>query len=55
LSENYDAYDAFSIQDGQGELEESKQENLTPILIRQGNLYPNGRMMSILIKGTDPM
>lgn len=54
LSENYDAYDAFSIQDGYGELTESKQKNLTPILIRQGNLYPNGRMMSIRIKGISP-
>lgn len=54
LSDNYDAYDAFSIQDGYGELAESKQKNLTPILIRQGNLYPNSRMMSILIKGIDP-
>lgn len=54
LSDNYDAYDAFSIQDGYGELAESEQKNLTPILIRQGNLYPNGRMMSILIKGIDP-
>lgn len=54
VNENYDAYDAFSIQDGHGELDESKQENLTPILIRQGNLYPNGRMMSIRIKGIDP-
>lgn len=54
INENYDAYDVFSIQDGHGELAESKQENLTPILIRQGNLYPNGRMMSIRIKGIDP-
>ena len=54
LSENYDAYDAFSIQDGYGELAESQQNNLTPILIRQRNLYPNGRMMSLLIKGIDP-
>lgn len=54
INENYDAYDAFSIQDGHGELAESKQENLTPILIRQGNLYSNGRMMSIRIKGIDP-
>ncbi|OYT10737.1 MAG: ABC transporter permease [Bacteroidetes bacterium 4572_112] len=54
VNDNYDAYDAFSIKDGHGELPESKQKNLTPILIQQGNLYPNGRMMSILIKGIDP-
>lgn len=54
VNNNYDAYDAFSIQDGHGELAAPKQENLTPVLIQQGNLYPNGRMMSILIKGIDP-
>ncbi|MDD2474863.1 MAG: FtsX-like permease family protein [Dysgonamonadaceae bacterium] len=51
LNENYDPYDPFSIQDGYGELSESNQNNLTPILIRQGNIYPSGRMMSIKIKG----
>jgi len=54
INDNYDVYDAFSIQDGNGELSEAQQENLTPVLIQQGNLYPNGRMMSIRIKGIDP-
>ncbi|MDD3726763.1 MAG: FtsX-like permease family protein [Dysgonamonadaceae bacterium] len=54
LNENYDPYDPFSIQDGYGELSESNQNNLTPILIRQGNIYPKGRMISINIKGIDP-
>lgn len=54
VNNNYDAYNAFSIQDGHEELADSKQQNLTPVLIQQGNLYPSGRMMSILIKGIDP-
>lgn len=54
LNEKYDSYDPFSIQDGYGELDKSHQKNLSPILIRQGNLYPNGRMLSTLIKGIDP-
>lgn len=54
LNESYDAYDPFSFQDGHGELNETKTTNLTPILIRQGNIYPNGRMMPIRIKGIDP-
>lgn len=54
LNENYNPYDPFSIQDGYGELAESNQNNLTPILIRQGNIYPSGRMISINIKGIDP-
>ena len=53
LNENYDPYDPFSIQDGYGELADLEQNNLTPILIRQGNIYPSGRMMSINIKGID--
>lgn len=54
VNENYDQYDAFSIEDGHGQLALSNQKNLTPILIRQGNIYPNGRLMSIHIKGIDP-
>lgn len=54
VNNNYDTYNAFSIQDGHEELADSKQQNLTPVLIQQGNLYPSGRMMSILIKGIDP-
>lgn len=54
VNENYDQYDSFSIEDGHGQLALSNQKNLTPILIRQGNIYPNGRLMSIRIKGIDP-
>lgn len=54
VNDNYDEFDSFSIEDGHGQLEQSKQKNLTPILIRQGNIYPNGRLMSIRIKGKDP-
>jgi len=54
IHKDYDPYDAFSIEDGHGKLAEDKQENLTPILIRQANIYPKGRMMSIRLKGIDP-
>lgn len=54
VNDKYDSFDPFSILEGFGELPESDQKNLTPILIRQGNLYPNGRMMPILIKGIEP-
>ncbi len=54
LNDAYDAYDPFSIEDGHGILAKDKQENLTPILIQQGNIYPNGRMMATRIKGIDP-
>lgn len=48
---NYDPYDVFSIQDAHGELPEAESKNLTPVLIQQATLYPNGRMNPILIKG----
>lgn len=54
VNEDYNQYDAFSIEDGHGQLALSNQKNLTPILIRQGNIYPNGRLMSIFVKGIDP-
>ncbi|MDD4384898.1 MAG: FtsX-like permease family protein [Bacteroidales bacterium] len=48
---NYDPYDVFTVQDAHGSLSEVESENLTPVLIQQATLYPNGRMNPILIKG----
>ncbi|HBY69075.1 MAG: ABC transporter permease [Flavobacteriaceae bacterium] len=48
----YDPYDAFTLQDGHAEIP-SKVKNVTPILVQQGNIYPEGRMMSVLLKGID--
>lgn len=47
--EAYDAYDPFTIQDGHGSNPGVK--NLTPILIRQASLYPDGRMLPVMLKG----
>ena len=49
----YDPIDPFTIQDGHGTLPAANQANLTPILVWQGTIYPQGRMMPILIKGID--
>ena len=49
----YDPYDPFTILDGHGILPEKKQEGLTPVLLRQGTIYPEGRMLSALVKGID--
>lgn len=56
---DYDKYDPFTFQDAHGQLSEEvqsliKQNNLTPILITQANIYPQGRMMSVILKGIDP-
>lgn len=49
----YDPIDPFTIEDGHGILPSGKQKDLTPVLIWQGNIYPQGRMMPVLIKGID--
>lgn len=55
----YDPYDPFTIEDSHAPVSELAQSainkgNLTPILISQGSIYPDGRVQSILIKGIDP-
>ena len=49
----YDPYDPFSILDGHGVLAEEKRAGLVPVLLRQGTIYPEGRMLSAMIKGID--
>ena len=53
VNEAYDESNPFSILDGHGILPQSEQSNLTPVLIRQATIYPQGRMMSINLKGID--
>lgn len=57
--ETYDPYDPLSLDESHGvipgqmdALIENRQA--TPILIRQGTIYPEGRVQSVLIKGIDP-
>ena len=57
--ENYDPYDPLSLDESHGVIPdqlESLIENrqATPILIRQGTIYPGGGVQSVLIKGIDP-
>ncbi|MEN0047867.1 MAG: ABC transporter permease, partial [Bacteroidota bacterium] len=51
VNDAYDPYDPFSIQDGHGKL--AAEQNLSPILIRQASIYPEGRMLSVALKGID--
>jgi ABC-type lipoprotein release transport system permease subunit len=50
LNNDYDPFDPFTLQDGHSEIL-ANAENLTPILIQQGSIYPDGRMLSVLLKG----
>jgi ABC-type lipoprotein release transport system permease subunit len=57
--EQYDPYDPFTIEDSHSSIPELarvalNKEKITPILISQGSIYPNGRIKSVLIKGVDP-
>ncbi len=53
LNQAYDPYDPFSVIDGHGILPENELENLSPVLVRSGTIYPNGRMVPVVIKGID--
>jgi putative ABC transport system permease protein len=57
--ETYDPYDQFTLNDAhalipselRGQIDSG---SMVPVLITQGTIYPNGRMISVLIKGIDP-
>jgi len=49
--EDYDPFDPFTLQDGHGVLPKEESANLTPVLIRQASIYPQGRMLSVALKG----
>ena len=53
LHQDYDPLDPFTIQDSHGDIPAS-QGTLVPILLRQASIYPQGRMLSITLKGIDP-
>lgn len=54
INEKYDPYDPFTVQDGHG-VYLGKTENISPILIRQGTLYPNNRMVTVSLMGIDTL
>ncbi len=53
MHQDYDPYDPFTLLDGHGTLNQEQTKNLTPILIQQASIYPNGRMLPIALKGID--
>jgi len=54
LHEDYDPLDPFTLEEGHGKIpSEEASKNLTPILIRQASIYPDGRMVSASLKGID--
>lgn len=56
---DYDKLDMFSIQDAHAPLSSEvtalvSTNQVTPLLIRQANIYPQGRMQNVILKGIDP-
>jgi len=55
----YDAYDPLSLVDAHGPLPEAlaalaSSGKATPVLVIQGTIYPQGRLVPVLVKGIDP-
>ena len=49
---DYDPYDPFTLQDAHGTLPPPVDtQSLVPVLITQGAIYPQGRMLSVQLKG----
>lgn len=58
-AEQYDPYDPFTLEESHRILPQSFEEeiekgNMAPVLVTQASIYPEGRIMSILLKGIDP-
>ena len=49
---DFDPFDPFTVLDGHGVLE-NPDVGMVPILLLQGTIYPDGRMMGTMIKGID--
>jgi ABC-type lipoprotein release transport system permease subunit len=47
----YDPYNPFTLQDAHGSFVPEQMSNLTPILFRQGSVFPDGRMFAVTLKG----
>lgn len=57
--QNYDPYDFFTLEESHAKIPETLMKAtsdglVTPILITQGTIYPEGRIQSMLIRGINP-
>lgn len=57
--QNYDPYDFFTLEESHAKIPEplkkaSSDGIVTPILITQGSVYPDGRIQSMLLRGINP-
>lgn len=57
--ESYDPYDPLSLQDAHAPLPDELKKPIadgvaTPILVLRGTIFPDGRLMPVMLKGIDP-
>jgi len=57
--QNYDPYDFFTLEESHAKIPEPLKKAtsdgiVTPILITQGSVYPDGRIQSMLLRGINP-
>ena len=55
----YDPYDPYCLQDAHAPLSETmkslvEKKQITPVLISQASIYPQGHLQNVLMKGIDP-
>lgn len=53
INNAFDKSDPFTLLDGHGEVPAEIKDHTTPVLLRQGTIYPEGRMISAVLKGID--
>jgi putative ABC transport system permease protein len=53
VNEAYDESDPFTLRDGHGLVPQEIQDKSTSVLFRQGTIYPEGRMLSVILKGIE--
>ena len=54
IHQNYDPLDSFTILEGKGLIPDDIS-GLTPILVHQASIYPQGRILQTTIKGIEPL
>jgi putative ABC transport system permease protein len=53
VNEAYDESDPFTLRDGHGLVPQEIQDKSTSVFFRQGTIYPEGRMLSVVLKGIE--
>lgn len=49
----FDPFDPFTLKDGNGVLQSKQHTELTPVLLQQASIYPQGRLFPVIMKGID--